>query len=115
MKYIIPLILTLLFTSQANAKTNLGTRELILDNGKVEVSKLTYPAGTESGMHTHKYAHRVVYVIKGGTLELVSGDKSKPSKVVKLSEGKAIFAPGTTHNVRNIGNTEIILLETEIK
>lgn len=114
MKYLITFLLTLLFTAQANAKTNLGTREVLLDNDKVEVVRLTYPAGTESGMHTHKYSHRVVYVIKGGTLEFVPED-GKPTKTMKLKEGMAVFAPGTTHNVKNIGNTEVILLETEIK
>ena len=88
---------------------------LYLINADVEVVRLTYPAGTESGMHTHTYDNRVVYFIKGGTLILIPEDSTKPSTKLLATDGQTLFLPATTHNVRNIGQTEIVILETELK
>jgi len=90
-------------------------REVLLDNAFVEVVRLSYPVGTESGMHTHIHPNRVVYVIEGGMLELVPKDKTQKSNVISISAGQALFLPATTHNVRNIGDTDIVIVETEIK
>lgn len=92
-----------------------GTREVLLDNNDVEVVRLTYPAGAESGMHTHKYHHRVVYFVKGGTLLLEPEDKNQASKQLEVVDGQTLYLPATTHNVRNIGSTEVIIVETELK
>ena len=88
---------------------------LLLNNDHVEVVRLSYPPGTESGMHSHQHPHRVVYVEQGGILELVPADQTKESKTITLPTGAALFLPGTTHNVKNIGDTNVILVETEIK
>lgn len=103
------------FSSFSLAETVAGTREVLLDNEQVEVVRLTYPAGTESGMHSHRYPHRVAYVVKGGTLELVPEDPAKAPEVLTVPDGKVLFLPAATHNVRNVGTTEVVLVETEIK
>jgi len=90
-------------------------REIVLENEQVQVVRLTYPAGTESGMHTHTFANRVVYFVKGGTLTLVPKDTTMASKTLTAINGQTLFLPSTTHNVINIGNTEIIIVETELK
>ncbi len=115
MKVIIIFFISLVFSTISIADEKQGKREVLLDNASVEVVRLTYPVGAESGMHTHKHPNRVVYFVKGGILELVPQDKLQQSKVINVSDGKTIFLPATTHNVKNIGNTEIIILETEIK
>ena len=97
------------------AETAVGTREVLLDNEQVEVVRLTYPAGTESGMHSHEYPNRVAYVVKGGKLELVPEDPAKPPEVLTVADGKVLFLPATTHNVKNVGTTEVVLVKTEIK
>ena len=91
------------------------TREILIDNPTVEVVRMVYPVGSESGMHAHQYPHRVAYVVKGGMLELVPADREKSSRSLEIVAGQAIFLPGATHNVRNIGETEIVIIETEIK
>ena len=96
-------------------QTEIGQREVLLDNDIVEVVRLTYPVGTESGIHTHTHPNRAVYFVKGGKLELVPEDTQKKSKVINVPDGKSLFLPATTHNVRNIGDTEVIIIETEIK
>jgi len=92
-----------------------STSSRLLNNDHVEVVRLSYPPGTESGIHSHQYPHRVVYVEQGGTLELVPADTTKESKTITLPTGAALFLPGTTHNVRNVGDTNVVLVETEIK
>ena len=97
------------------AHDNSGTREVLLNNDKVEVVRLTYPPGTESGMHTHVHPNRTVYFVQGGKLELVPKDPNETSKILEVSAGKLLFLLATTHNVKNIGETEVVLIENEIK
>ena len=101
--------------SQSVADIKLGTREVLLENETVEVVRLTYPVGSESGMHTHIHPNRAVYFVKGGKIELIPFDEQKPGSVIDAPDGKVLFVQATTHNVRNIGDTEVILIETEIK
>jgi len=115
MKNIYIPILLLCFSTTSLADEKRGKREVLLDNPDVEVVRLTYPVGTESGMHTHIHPNRVVYFVKGGTLELIPKDKQQKSKVINVSDGETLFLPTTTHNVKNIGNTEVVIVETEIK
>jgi mannose-6-phosphate isomerase-like protein (cupin superfamily) len=97
------------------AQTMVGEREVILDNEEVQVVRLTYPVGTESGMHTHEFPNRAVYFVKGGRLSLVSNDSAKTERIIEVVDGQALFLPATTHNVRNVGTTEIVIIETELK
>jgi len=92
-----------------------ATSEVLLDNQAVQILRLTYPAGTESGMHTHKFPNRVVYFVRGGTMELVPADGQGKSQVLKVADGEAVYTPAVTHNVKNIGDSEVVIIETEIK
>jgi mannose-6-phosphate isomerase-like protein (cupin superfamily) len=103
------------FSAASVASAGSGTREVLLDNETVEVVRLTYPAGSESGMHSHQYPNRVAYFVRGGKVELVPGDLQESSKVLEVKDGESLFLPATTHNVKNVGDTEIIIIETEIK
>jgi len=115
MKFIFITILLLVFSCVSLANDQRGKREVLLENSDVEVVRLTYPVGTESGMHTHIHPNRVVYFVKGGTLKLVPKDKMQKPKILNVPDGKTLFLPTTTHNVKNIGNTEVVIVETEIK
>lgn len=112
---VISLCSTLLFCAPSSLSATQGLREVVLDNEDVEVVRLTYPAGTESGMHTHTYDNRVVYFVKGGTLILIPQDSLQPSTTLIAVDGQTLFLPATTHNVRNIGDTEVVIVETELK
>ena len=113
MKYV--LIVLLFFSTTSLADEQRGKREVLLDNSDVEVVRLTYPVGTESGMQTHIHPNRVVYFVKRGALELIPEDSNQKTKVINVSDGQTLFLPTTTHNVKNIGNTEVVIVETEIK
>jgi mannose-6-phosphate isomerase-like protein (cupin superfamily) len=111
---IIPIILLVVSTVSLAGEKG-GQREILLDNSAVEVVRLTYPVGTDSGVHTHIHPNRVVYFVKGGKLELVPEDNKNQSTFIDVSDGDTLFLPATTHNVKNIGNTEVVIVETEIK
>lgn len=114
--FITTIALCLLFSSISTiAQAKQASKKVLLDNEQVEVIRAVYPVGTESGMHTHEYSNRVVYFVKGGKLELTSNDSNKPAKVLTVADGKTLFLPATTHNVKNIGTTEVVIVETEIK
>jgi mannose-6-phosphate isomerase-like protein (cupin superfamily) len=115
MKRIATFFVLITWSSACIADANLGTREVLLDNAAVEVVRLTYPAGSESGMHTHAYPNRVAYVVTGGELEMVPGDPDRPRQRLEVTKGQAIYLPAATHNVRNVGETEVVIIETEIK
>ncbi len=115
MQFVTRSIVLLIFSSFSFAEVKLGTREVLLDNALVEVVRLIYPVGTESGMHSHKYPNRAAYIVKGGTLKLIPDDPKKQADVLTVPDGKALFLPGATHNVKNIGETEVVIIETEIK
>ncbi|NQY64801.1 MAG: hypothetical protein HRT38_13925 [Alteromonadaceae bacterium] len=105
----------LIFAPLSFADVKLGSREVILDNDKVEVVRLVYPAGAESGMHTHKHPNRTVYFIKGGKLKLTPANKDEKAKILTVPDGKILYLPAGTHNVKNIGDSEVIIIENEIK
>lgn len=115
MKFISFLIISTLFVTNSNAEDKLGTREVLLDNDQVQVVRLSYPPGTESGIHSHEFPNRVAYFISGGQLELVSSDESKDKQFIDAEEGQTLFVPAVTHNVINVGASEVIIIETEIK
>jgi mannose-6-phosphate isomerase-like protein (cupin superfamily) len=115
MKSIITILTLLCGSMPCLADVAYGSKEILLDNDTVEVVRLTYPVGTQSGMHKHIHPNRAVYFVKGGELTLMSADKNKENKVLTIPDGKTLFLPATTHNVVNSGNREIIIIETEIK
>lgn len=115
MKLIPSLMIAGLFFSSVVAGQTLGSREVLLENEQVQVLRLTYPPGSESGMHTHEFPNRVVYFVQGGKLELISDDETIDKKVIEVKDGDTLFMPGITHNVKNMGTTQLIIIETEIK
>ena len=108
-------LILLIFATYSFSGVTLGKREVLLDNTDVEVVRLTYPIGTESGMHTHVHPNRVVFFVKGGKLELTPEDEKQKSQTIQVPDGKTLYFPAATHNVRNIGQTEVVIVETEIK
>lgn len=112
LELILIVLLTSLFFAAHAAQ---ATKTILLDNDKVQLVKVSYPPGTESGMHSHIYPSRVVYVVQGGAVELQPDNADKPSRTLTLETGSTLYLPAQTHNVINRGATEVILLETELK
>ncbi|EOD79964.1 hypothetical protein D515_01098 [Grimontia indica] len=109
------LVTALFLTTFSGFAAEKGKTEHLLENDAVMAVRHTYPPGSESGMHGHDYPYRVVYVLEGGTAELVPDDASKPTRTIEFKEGMTLYVPAATHNVRNVGATPIRLLEIELK
>lgn len=108
------LLIVLCIVSTNILAQNTASKEVLLDNESVEMVRLSYPPGTESGFHAHIAPFRTVYVVQGGQLELIPQGKEN-GKVIEAKTGMAMYLPAATHNVRNAGDTEIVLIETELK
>jgi mannose-6-phosphate isomerase-like protein (cupin superfamily) len=108
------LFIILIFSTSINAAIT-AKKEVLLENEDVKVIRATYPAGSQSGIHTHIYPNRVVYFVKGGTLSIEQPDGSLPARIIKVKDGQTLYMPAATHNVKNIGKNEVVIVETEIK
>ncbi len=85
---------------------------VLLDDEHWLVVENTYPPGSESELHTHRWP-RTVYVLEGGTIELIGTDGI--SRVVAAAAGQVMARPPETHRVRNQGERTVRVLETEAK
>lgn len=99
--------------SVAASAITIGNKSILLEDDKVQVVRLVYPPNTESGLHQHEFASRTIYVVKGGTLALISA--SGEQKEITVQAGQVMRVPAAEHNVRNIGDTVVELIETELK
>ncbi|NMP17439.1 cupin domain-containing protein [Thalassotalea sp. Y01] len=106
-------MLSVILSFVANATDLKKQKEILLDNEKVEVIRLTYPPHSESGMHNHQHPNRTVYVLAGGELTLINHDGK--TQVLQVATGSVLYLPAMQHNVKNSGATTVILIETELK
>lgn len=90
-----------------------SSKNVLLDDEHVEVVRLVYPVGASSGVHSHAYPARTVYVLQGGEIEIEAEDGQLKS--LSLAEGTVFKMPAATHNIRNVGATDVQLLEQELK
>lgn len=121
-RFLLLLSFVSLFTHAVSENTNTrvaqiykSKKELLLDNDKVQVFRLTYLPGAESGEHQHQHPNRVVYILQGGKLAVVNSDKHSTTKIIEVKAGQTLYLPANHHNVKNIGNTTVSMLETELK
>lgn len=86
-------------------------KKVILDNEKVRVIQVEFAPGAIAVWHWHP-AH-VVYALSDGTIEITN--KGEEPKKMDIMEGTAMFMPSVTHMAKNVGNTTLKLLVTELK
>lgn len=87
-------------------------KKTLLDNDQVHVFELRFQPGGASPLHNHDYS-RVVYVLKGGMLELAKPDGTAKRK--ELTPGKVVWRPAESHTVTNVGSSEVRIVEIEVK
>ena len=97
--------------AQVLAAEPLYEKNVLLDNKQVYVFEARYQPGGAS-KHTHDYS-RVIYVLQGGVLELARPDETAKRK--ELTPGKVVWRPAETHTVTNVGDSEVRLVEIEVK
>jgi beta-alanine degradation protein BauB len=82
----------------------------IMENERVRVFNATFEPGEIAAMHHHP--DHIVYVLKGGKIELTSEGKTS---VLDLETGKTIFINEQEHEAKNVGQTKLELLVVELK
>ena len=90
-------------------------KTILLENDSVQVVKVRYAPGAASPLHTHKFPGRTIYVLQGGELELLPGGDASKAKRISIESGMTIWRPAETHIVRNVGTSETLVLEIEVK
>lgn len=107
-----PLAVTARESSQVE-RSQAGYRSVVrLDNERVRVVENSYEPGASSAEHSHEWP-RVVYVIEGGTLELIdaTGERTR----LELEPGTTAWRSPETHTVHNPGPTRVRVLEIEVR
>lgn len=89
-----------------------GKYKVILENEKVRVLKFVSNPGDSVGMHWHP--DHLAYAIKNAQRVRFTSDKGVPEEL-EIKQGTALWVPGGSHAVQNIGDTEIEELIVELK
>ena len=89
-----------------------ATRVTVEDNDRVRITEWRFAPGAETGWHQHALDYVIVYRTAAKHLvETLEGGVA-----VEVKEGHSYFRKaGVEHNVVNVGDNEVVLVETEIK
>jgi quercetin dioxygenase-like cupin family protein len=87
------------------------SHEVIFENDHIRMLKVTVKPGDI--VPPHRNPENVNYILKPGTLRLISSDGSFQD--VQLDEGQTIPAPEGSHAVENVGDTEVQTVCVELK
>ena len=95
-----------------SATAQQAVRRVLLDNAEAVAIETTYPQGTGVPLHEHRSPH-LVYVVEGGTVQTTGPDGSLVT--LQLHPGQTLWRDAQRHSTRNIGSTQVRILEVEIK
>jgi beta-alanine degradation protein BauB len=84
--------------------------KVINENERMRVVRVTFKIGETAKMHHHP--QHMIYVMKGGKLNLTSAGKTQ---AIDLKEGSAIFMEAQDHEATNIGDSVVDMLVVELK
>jgi beta-alanine degradation protein BauB len=84
--------------------------KFLYENDKVRFLQVTFKPGEVAKMHHHP--DHVVYALAGGKMSLTSGGKTQE---MEIKAGTVLFLNSQDHAAKNIGNTTLDLLVTELK
>ena len=90
-------------------------KTILLENDSVQVVLIRYAPGAASPLHTHEFPGRTIYVLQGGELELLPDGDAAKAKRVSIKAGMVLWRLAATHIVRNVGSSETVVLEVEVK
>jgi hypothetical protein len=101
-------------TARAQEGSSKYDVKIVLENDRVRVRDVTFPAGVlDTGMHTHEYAHVGVILTPGA---LVFTDPAGKTERVEFKGGSVGFREAkATHQVGNPGTAAMRVIEVELK
>ena len=89
-----------------------GQAKVLLENENVRVVEYSVKPGEKDEWHTHP--PRSSYVVSGGKLQVFT--ETDEPKTVEVISGTASWAGrGAKHYVKNVGDTQVTIILTEIK
>ena len=91
-------------------KVEAAFNKVLADTLNIKLHEVTLNPGDSVGMHTHP--DFTLYIVQGGTLKIYP--KESEPQVLELKIGMGFIFPTVTHSGKNIGNTTIKLLVTDI-
>ena len=97
--------------SSQEVRVTAAVPTVMVDDGRVRVTKWTFDPGASTGMHTHEFDYLVI-PITGGDFSVVEVDDTATPMV--QTAGSAYSRPaGVTHDVRNVGPSLASFVEIE--
>jgi hypothetical protein len=85
--------------------------KVLLENDRVKVIEARMSPGDKLPMHTH--SAYVAYTINPAKVKFTFPDGS--SRMTEFVKGNAAYSDGITHEIENIGSTEVLNLDIELK
>ncbi len=84
---------------------------MLVENDRVRVLGSSLGPGEKAAMHSHP--DHVLFVVKGGRLKMTfpSGEE----RTVEMEQGKAMLMEAQSHEVTNVGDTEVQVVLVELK
>jgi len=89
-----------------------ATPSVMVDNGRIRVTRWHFEPGASTGMHTHEFDY-VVVPITGGNFNVISQDQSVTAMVQNPGESYS-RSVGVTHDVTNVGHSVAVFVEVEL-
>jgi beta-alanine degradation protein BauB len=85
--------------------------KVLLENDRVKVVEVRMSPGDKLPMHTHPAY--VVFTMNHSKVKFTFPDGS--SRIAELVKGRATYSDGITHEIENIGATDLLNLDIELK
>ncbi|MBO9586007.1 MAG: cupin domain-containing protein [Flavobacterium sp.] len=86
-------------------------KKVILENERVRIMQVEITPGETIPWHHHP--DHTIYALADGKIEIT--DKGKAPVTIDIKAGDAMYIPAVTHMAKNIGDTTVNLIVTEIK
>jgi len=110
------LLFGLFLTLNANAQDPMKVapnvyKKVVLENDKVRIMQVEIAPGGIVPWHSHP--DHIAYALTDGKLEIT--DKGKSAEVAEVKAGEAMYLNATTHMAKNVGETDLKIVVTELK
>lgn len=86
-------------------------KKVLLENDRVRVMQVEITPGETVPWHHHP--DHTIYALTDGKMEIT--DKGKAPVTMDIKAGDALYIPSVTHMAKNLGDTTVNLIVTEIK
>ncbi|HXQ92309.1 MAG TPA: hypothetical protein VN739_04835 [Nitrososphaerales archaeon] len=86
-------------------------KKVLLDNDRVKIIEIKLSVGEKMPMHTH--SAYVAYTMNPAKVKFTFPDGS--SRIAEIAKGQATYSDGITHEIENIGSTDVLNLDIELK